>query len=54
MLARVLRRLEDVARKRPIVLCAVDLEFRGVPWLRPRKTSSVALTLYASCAPSGR
>jgi hypothetical protein len=50
MLARVLRRLEDVARRRPIVLCAVGLEFRGVPWLVPRKSSSVALMLYDSCA----
>jgi SAM-dependent methyltransferase len=48
MLARVLRRLEDVARRKPIVLCTVGLELRGVPWLRPRKTSSVTLTLYDS------
>jgi SAM-dependent methyltransferase len=48
LLTRVLRRLEDVARRRPIVLCAVDLELRGLPWLQPRKTSSLALTLYDS------
>jgi SAM-dependent methyltransferase len=48
MLTDVLRRLRDVARRRPIVLCAVELEFRGVQWLTPRKTSSVALTLYDS------
>jgi SAM-dependent methyltransferase len=52
MLARVLRRLEDVARRRPIVVCAVDVEFRGVAWLRPRQTSSVALTVYDSVPPS--
>jgi SAM-dependent methyltransferase len=46
MLRRVLRRLQDVARRRPIVLCAVGLELRDLPWLRPRSTSSVALTLY--------
>lgn len=49
MLSSVLRRLEDVARRRPIVVCAVGLEFHGVPWLVPRKTSNVALTLYESC-----
>ena len=51
MLRRVLRRLEDVARRRPIVVCAVGLEFHDVPWLLPRKTSSVALTLYDSHVP---
>lgn len=49
MLTHVLSRLEDVARRRPIVLCTVGLEFRGVPWLVPRKTSSVSLTVYESC-----
>ncbi|MEO6418255.1 MAG: hypothetical protein ABIP39_02540, partial [Polyangiaceae bacterium] len=49
MLTRVLRRLEGVARRRPIVLCAVGLEFRDVPWLLPRTTSLVSLTLYDSC-----
>ena len=51
MLARVLRRLENVARRRPIVVCAVDVELRAVPWLRARQTSSVALTLYDSAPP---
>ncbi|MBN9163553.1 MAG: hypothetical protein BGO98_17950 [Myxococcales bacterium 68-20] len=51
MLTRVLRRLEEVARRRPIVLCAVDLELPALPWLRPRETSRVALTLYDSCLP---
>jgi SAM-dependent methyltransferase len=50
MLTHVLRRLEEVARRRSIVICAVGLEFRGVPWLLPRKTSSVSLTLYDSHA----
>jgi hypothetical protein len=49
VLASVLRRLEDVAQRRPIVLCAVDLELHDIPWVSPRKTSSVALTLYDSC-----
>ncbi len=51
MLTRVLRRLEDVARRRSIVVCAVGLEFRGVPWLRPRHTSCVSLMLYESRVP---
>jgi hypothetical protein len=51
MLGRVLRRIEDVARRRPIVVCAVALEFPGVPWLVPRtRTTSgvVSLTVYDS------
>ena len=48
MLVRVLRRLEDVARRRPIVVCAVGLELRGVAWLSARETPTVALTLYDS------
>jgi SAM-dependent methyltransferase len=48
MLARVVRKIEAVARKRPIVLCAVALELRDVPWLMARESSSVSLTLYDS------
>jgi hypothetical protein len=48
MLARVVRRLEDVARRRPIVVCTVGLEFQGVPWLLPRRSSSVSLSIYDS------
>ncbi len=54
MLTRVLGRLEEVALRRPIVVCAVGLEFRGVPWLTPRSTSSVTLSLYDSCARGAR
>lgn len=53
MLARVLARLEDVARRRPIVLCTVGLEFRGVPWLVARSTSRVSVTIYDSCVEGG-
>jgi hypothetical protein len=28
------------------VVCTVGLEFRDVPWLRPRRTTSVALAVY--------
>jgi hypothetical protein len=52
MLAAVLRRLEEVARRRPIVVCAVGIELDGVPWLRGRSTSCVALTLYDACVPA--
>jgi len=48
MLRRVLRSLEAVARRRPIVICAVALELRDVPWLLPRKSSCVSLMLYES------
>jgi len=51
MLAGVLRRIETVARRRPIVVCAVDLEFHGVPWLRARPTARVSLAVYDSCVP---
>jgi SAM-dependent methyltransferase len=47
-LARVLSRLEEVARRRRIVVAAVDLALPGQPWLLPRATSSLALTLYDS------
>jgi hypothetical protein len=46
MLARVVRHLEDVARRRPIAVCAVGLELHGVPWLVARATSCASLTLY--------
>jgi hypothetical protein len=48
MLRRVLGRLEDVARRRPIVICAAGFELHDVAWLVPRETSSVSLTLYES------
>jgi hypothetical protein len=51
MLTRAVRRLEAVARRRPIVVCAVGIEFPGEPWLRPRKTSCALLTLYDSAVP---
>lgn len=46
-LARVLHRLEGVARRRAIVVCAVGLELHA-PWLSPRKTSCASLILYDS------
>jgi len=50
-LRRVVRRLADVARRRPIVVCAVGLEFPDEHWLHRRETSSLSLTLYDSDRP---
>ncbi|MBX5481874.1 MAG: hypothetical protein IRZ16_08570 [Myxococcaceae bacterium] len=47
-LKRVLRRLEEVARKRPIRICALGLELASEGWLRRRETSSPWLSLYDS------
>lgn len=47
-LACVIRRLEDLARRRPIAIAAVDLEIHDAPWLTARATSRTALTLYRS------
>jgi hypothetical protein len=51
MLTRVVHRLGEVARRRPIVVCAVGIELSGEPWLRPRKTSCALLTVYESRVP---
>ena len=48
LLTAVLARLEEIARRRAIAVCAVGLELHGAPWLRPRPTSHVSLTLYDS------
>jgi hypothetical protein len=48
LLAKVLARLEQVAKRQPIEICAVDLSLEHVPWLRARETSSLALTIYSS------
>lgn len=48
MLARGVGRLEEVARRRPIVICAVGVELHGVPWLVPRTAASRSLMLYDS------
>jgi precorrin-6B methylase 2 len=46
MLTRLLGRLEEVARRRAIIICAVGVELHGMSWLRPRATSCASLTLY--------
>ncbi|MEO7094364.1 MAG: class I SAM-dependent methyltransferase, partial [Polyangiales bacterium] len=52
MLARVVQRLEVVARRRRITVGTVDLELHDVPWLVARPTARAALTLYASTQPA--
>jgi hypothetical protein len=47
MLERALKNLEVVARRRRIVVCAVNLELH-VAWLAGRAASSSALTIYDS------
>jgi hypothetical protein len=46
MLTRVVARIEAVARRRPVGICAVDLELPDVSWLSRRATSSSSVTLY--------
>jgi SAM-dependent methyltransferase len=49
MLTAVVRRVEAVARRRPIVVCTVGMELHGVPWLVSRGPSgSVSLATYDS------
>ncbi len=48
MLARVLDRVAEVARRRPIVVCTVGLELHDAPWLTARASSHVALNIYES------
>lgn len=53
MLTRLLARLEAVAQRRPILIAAAGLDL-DAPWLRARRTSSVALTLYESLTAQNR
>jgi hypothetical protein len=48
MLTDALERLRDVARRRPVVVCAVGLELHGLSWLRPRARPTVSLNVYDS------
>lgn len=48
LLARAMRRVEAVARRRPIVVCTVGLELSGERWLRRRSNSDPSITLYDS------
>jgi len=48
LLKRVLARLEEAARREPIIVCTVDLSLDHVGWLKPRATDNLALTIYDS------
>ncbi len=49
MLAAVMERLAEVARRRHIVVCAVDVELHGAPWLRRRPPGTTpSLVVYDS------
>jgi len=46
LLARVLARLEATARRHPIAVCTVGMALDHPPWMTPRDTSTVALTIH--------
>jgi hypothetical protein len=48
VLRNVLDRLEALSKQKPIILCAVGLEFHEEGWLIRRESSIPALTLYNS------
>lgn len=52
VLAEVMARLELVARRRAIVICALGLDLpRRARWLRPRPTDAFWLTIYDAALP---
>ena len=51
VLAGVMRRLEAVARRRQLVICALGLELRGFDWIAERATEEFWLTIYESRIP---
>ncbi len=50
LLTRVLLRVEEVARRRPIVVCTVGLELPDVPWLQRRAASTDVVNVYDAVA----
>lgn len=48
MLARVIDRLAEVARRRQITVCTIDMELAEVGWLAAQTSSSHALSIYVS------
>lgn len=49
MLTAVLGRIAEVARRRPIIVCAVDLELHGASWLQRREPARASsLVVYDS------
>lgn len=51
VLDAVLRKVEAVARRRTVVICALALDLHRVAWLEPRPSDSFWLTLYESRSP---
>jgi SAM-dependent methyltransferase len=52
VLAEVMARIEAVARRRAIVICALGLDLpRGATWLRARPTDAFWLTIYDAALP---
>jgi hypothetical protein len=51
LLSALLGRLEELARRKPIVVCAAGFELPGVRWLEPRRASAVSVALYESLTP---
>ena len=47
-LQRVLQRLEAVARRRQLVICALGLDLRGAAWLVERPSEEFWLSIYDS------
>jgi len=51
LLVNVLARLEALATRKPIIVCALGLDLPACSWLRPRSTEAFWLTIYDSHAP---
>jgi hypothetical protein len=54
VLARVMQRLEDVARRRDLVICTLGLDLRGFAWLRERPSDEFWLSIYDTRIPGAR
>jgi hypothetical protein len=51
VLAGVMRRIEAVARRRDLVLCALGLDLRGIDWIAERPGDEFWLSLYDTRIP---
>lgn len=51
LLEKVLQRIEAIAQRKPIVVCALGLDLPPSDWLTPRATEAFWLTIYDSHAP---
>jgi hypothetical protein len=46
VLAGVMKRIEIVARRRPLVLCTLGFDLRGYGWIEPRPSDEFWLSIY--------